>query len=145
MREFVEENREFLEFFNTKLTPAFRRGTRPTPPSASRFRPGKVFAIKYDDGNWRMVFIVGKRGKSVYTLSTTKNTLVSCFTLGGVSNEIIQAILQNLYNNEQKSSYLWITKRLKKLIGSRNYRTYNIKKMESIFEITMNIEKEEAI
>lgn len=134
MKEFFQENRNFLDFFGVREGP----DTRPIPASAARLIPGGVFAMRYGDGTWRLIIAVGKGGRAVYTLPSTRNTLVSCFKLDTLSNEIVDIVLQNLYKNVRKASYSWITDRLKTVLGSQNYRTYDIKKMRSIFEISIN-------
>ena len=130
-------NQEFRRL-NPNLTDSVK-GISVNPRSSSYISPGDVYYFKYkNEVGGRLVLIVSnKRGDGIF-LSNPGNKLVSCFHIDGNSQVIIEA-LNILYKNRRKASYKVATEGLSALLGRERYRTFNLRHMHDLREISLNL------
>ena len=116
------------------------RYLRRIPASTTYITPGHVLAFKYNGGEVVALVVSTKRGNGRF-ISTKGNPLITVFKLNGLSEVVLQVIMENLYRNPGISSYKGVTKALKTILGKDRFRTYNLRKMYGIHQI--EIRKEE--
>ena len=110
---------------------------RPRSKSPSQISPGDLFIFNYPypTPETHIVLVVqNKRTSSGLFLSTQRNQLLSAFKLSSTSPEISAIILKNLYKN-RAVSYDNVFRGLLRVLGKKNYRTYDIKYITSFNEI----------
>jgi hypothetical protein len=113
------------------------------PPSADRMVPGEIIIFRYYLGvgpgsrGQRVALIVrSRRGDGV--IKGREGNLVSCFKLSGNSEDIVAAIVENLYKKRRRASYYGkIKQSLVKLLGVDSYRTYKLTQMKDIFKVSL--------
>ena len=113
------------------------------PPSADRMTPGEILIFRYYLGSGpgsrgqRVVLVVKtRRGDGVFP--GKDGLLVSCFTLKGNSEQVVDAIIENLYKKRRKSSYYGkIKASLIKLLGIDSFRTYKLTQMKDIYKVSL--------
>jgi hypothetical protein len=121
------------------------------PPSADRITPGNVLIFRYwmepirsgrkqrlgSRGQRTILVVKCKRGPGIF-ISNKNNLLVSCFKLEGKSEEIIEAIIDNLYKKRRRASYWgFIKNSLIKILGINSFRTYKFSKMKSLYKVSL--------
>ena len=113
----------------------------PIPPSQSRMTPGNVLVLDYpEDGKralvQRVVLLVRiKRGHGIF-ISSQNNLLVACFQLNAKSATVVEIIMENLYKKRRRSSYYGkIKESLVSLLGIDSFKTFNLNKMRSIYQV----------
>ena len=114
---------------------------QPMPASASRITPGDILVFRYHLGvgpgsqSQRVILIIkSRRGDGVFPGLSGK--LVSCFKLDGNSEDVVDAILENLYKKRRVASYYGkIKDSLIKLLGIDSYRTYKLDQMKEIYKV----------
>ena len=132
------------------------------PRSADRITPGQMLIFRYNpqEGvpyrtvtglfatNQKVVLVVAcKKGDGVYPGLDGK--LVSCFKLTEqepefvpmhqISEEVLEAIMTNLYKKRRKASYYTrIKESLTALLGEDSYRTYKLGKMVDLSKIDLS-------
>ena len=135
MSGFSKETKEFLGAVGTDKI------LRPMPASASRIVPGDILVFRYHLGvgpgsrGQRVALIIkSRRGDGVFPGLDGK--LVSCFKLEGNSDDVIDAIVENLYKKRRVASYYGkIKDSLVKLLGIDSYRTYKLEQMKQIYKV----------
>ena len=135
MPSFSKQTKEFLEATPTDKV------LRPMPASPSRISPGDILVFRYYSGvgpgsrEQRVVLIVkSRRGDGVFP--GLQGKLVSCFKLDGDSEDVIDAIVENLYKKRRRASYYGkIKDSLIKLLGIDSYRTYKLDQMKQIYKV----------
>jgi hypothetical protein len=138
MQRFSKETQDFLGATknNKKLLSMI-------PPSADRMVPGEIIIFRYYLGvgpgsrGQRVALIVrSRRGDGV--IKGREGNLVSCFKLSGNSEDIVAAIVENLYKKRRRASYYGkIKQSLVKLLGVDSYRTYKLTQMKDIFKVSL--------
>lgn len=101
--------------------------------SPSKLEPLDFGSFGYKGNYFFALFIPNNRtgqGSVTYMNNNTRNTLVSCFTLEGVSPESLQAILSSLYRIDPNAlrkvaSYRYMKNLFSLLLGKRSYKTFN--------------------
>ena len=110
---------------------------RSIPVSYGAVRPGDLVTFKYnleEEGIQayypRLCLVVrNQTGKTGYT-SLRGNHLISCFRLNDAPLVVIKYIILTLHKNQNKCSYDIIQRGLNALLGTVNYRTYMLRRME---------------
>ena len=140
MREFSEETKEFLSNIGEEDQTKF---LSPSTPSADRMTPGNIIIFRYYLGTGegsraqRTVLIVKTR-RGDGSFPGKEGILVSCFKLNGGSEEVINAILENLYKKRRRASYYGkIKASLVAILGVDSFRTYKLNQMKSIWEVQL--------
>jgi hypothetical protein len=138
MQRFSKETQDFLGATknNKKLLSMI-------PPSADRMVPGEIIIFRYYLGigpgsrGQRVALIVrSRRGDGV--IKGREGNLVSCFKLSGNSEDVVAAIVENLYKKRRRASYYGkIKQSLVKLLGVDSYRTYKLTQMKDIFKVSL--------
>jgi len=153
--------------YNTSTMPVFTKRIRnffsdlnqatdaqasPIQRSAEIIDPGDILVFKYPEPltkklgripttETRIVLVVSnQRGNGVFN-STKGHKLVSCFRLDLASSAIISIILKRLYKNRRSASYLKVKQGLVAILGTEQYRTYALAKMNSMYSMTINTEE----
>ena len=113
----------------------------PVPKSYSYFSPGQVLNFNYAESGsiWGLVVEV-QRGPGIF-ISTRGNKLVCVFKLTNSSPEIVSLVLKTIYKDRRLATYQNVINGLSAIFGKNSFRTYNLTKMSSIFEVGINIER----
>jgi hypothetical protein len=135
MPRFSKETKEFLGVVGGPKI------LQPMPASASRITPGDLLVFRYFLGvgpgsqSQRVILIIkNRRGDGIFPGLSGK--LVSCFKLDGNSEDVVNAIVDNLYKKRRVASYYGkIKKSLIKLLGIDSYRTYKLEQMKEIYKV----------
>jgi hypothetical protein len=134
-----------------------RVGT-PIEASAGYITPGDILIFRYYNHLWkkyggvgsgsreqRVVLVVKtRRGDGIFMASPKSPSardgdfLMSAFNLGGRSEEVVDAIIENLYKKRRRASYYGLIKQsLQKLLGPDSFRTYRLKGMKSVYKLSL--------
>jgi hypothetical protein len=110
----------------------------PIPISAGYISPGDVLSFLYPGSGRVFVFVVSvKRGAGVF-YSNSGNLLLACFKLTSTSPQISSNVIKTLYKNRQFASYYTVSKGLKAIFGPNSFRTYNLKNVTDLNEISID-------
>tara|TARA_E500000305_G_C4003193_1_gene228479 strand:- start:565 stop:990 length:426 start_codon:yes stop_codon:yes gene_type:complete len=139
MREFSKETTELLSAVGGDRT----KFLSPSTASADRMTPGDIIIFRYylgvgpgSKGQRTALIVKSRRGDGSFPGKT--GTLVSCFKLNGGSDEVINAILENLYKKRRRASYYGkIKDSLIAILGMDSYRTYKLNQMKSIWKVQL--------
>ena len=95
-------------------------------------KPGDLIFFDYQDGSSRLGLVVkSKRTTSGIFLSSKNNTLLNVFLLDSINNGIFDVMINILYKDRNRCSYLNTPKILGSLLGN-NFRTFNVAKITNI-------------
>jgi len=149
MENFSKETLEFL----SNVAPDQRKFlTVEDPGSSSAINPGNILIFRYrplmgdyqrylHDLSQRIVLVVRcERGPGLFDGKYGK--LVSCFKLDDKSEEIVDAILYNLYKKRRRASYYGLVKQsLTKILGKNSFRTYYLQGMIGLYKFSLAPQK----
>jgi hypothetical protein len=138
MQRFSKQTQEFLgaAWNNTKVLSMI-------PPSPSRMVPGEILIFRYFLGvgpgsRGQRVALIVKTRRGDGLIKGREGNLVTCFKLLGNSEEVVSAIVDNLYKKRRRASYYGkIKQSLIKLLGIDSYRTYKLTQMKDIFKVSL--------
>jgi hypothetical protein len=138
MQRFSKETKEFLGAVGDA-----KKILTMIPPSADRMTPGEILVFRYYLGSGagsrgqRVCLVVkSRRGDGIF--AGKDGLLVSCFKLNGNSEDVVDAIIDNLYKKRRRASYYGkIKESLVKLLGVDSYRTYKLTQMKDIFKVSL--------
>lgn len=138
MQRFSKETKEFLGAVGDS-----KKILTMIPPSADRMTPGEILVFRYYLGSGlgsrgqRVCLVVkNRRGDGIF--AGKDGLLVSCFKLNGNSEDVVDAIIENLYKKRRRASYYGkIKESLIKLLGIDSYRTYKLTQMKDIFKVSL--------
>jgi len=115
--------------------------------SSAMISPGDIIMFTYPRklGNYLdmpipvLALVVARKGKggsSLY-ISGKKNKLLSVFDISEASPEVVKIIIRELYKNRRRCTYS-IVKGLVSILGPDTYRTFNAKRVSTLYEIFLN-------
>jgi len=138
MQRFSKQTQEFLG-----ATKDNKKVLSMIPPSPSRMVPGEIIIFRYFLGvgpgsRGQRVALIVKTRRGDGLIKGREGNLVTCFKLLGNSEEVVSAIVDNLYKKRRKASYYGkIKESLIKLLGIDSYRTYKLTQMKDIFKVSL--------
>lgn len=110
---------------------------RSIPVSYGSIRPGDLIVFKYnleEEGIKayypRLCLVVKNQLGTVGYTSLRGNHLLSCFRLNDAPLVVVKYIILTLHKNKNKCSYDIIQRGLNALLGTVNYRTYMLRRIE---------------
>lgn len=131
------QNKDLEIFYSLKHTDYLY--FRSIPTSYSSMRPGDLVVFKYDlseegitDYYPRLCLVVKNQTGKIGYFSLKENWLLSCFRLNDAPLSVVKYIIKFLYKDRNKCSYDVIKKGLTGLLGSINYRTYMLRRIDEL-------------
>lgn len=149
MEKFSKETLEFLSKVggdDKKLLTIADRGssTAITPGNILlfRYRPLVGDYTRYLHDNEQRIVLVVKCGRGTGLFDGKHGLLVSCFKLDNKPEEIVDAVVDNLYKKRRRASYYGLIKQsLIKILGKNSFRTYYLQGMNDLYKFSLAPQK----
>jgi hypothetical protein len=107
------------------------------PVNPDKLIPGDVVTFSYsgDSFGTRQALVVSTvKHSSGKFMSSRGNRLLCCFELKSSLSSLF-TIFNNLFKERENSNYQKLPKTLKSILNSSNFKTYNLGKMDSAYEL----------
>ncbi len=109
-----------------------------TRTSYNGIRPGDVISFSYQNASRLGLVVKSKRTSSGLFLSTRNNTLLNVFLLDSISSSLFSLLVNNLYKDRVRCTYIDAPKILGSFLGKDNFRTFNVAKIDNFFSLLIN-------
>ena len=102
------------------------------PPTKHEYPPPEPF---------RVVLAVRAYKQPPVGFTSKGTAILSGFLINGAPPPVQAMILKKMYKNRRAASYKTVVKNLGYILGSRNFRTFGLRKMSGLHEIQINKSK----
>lgn len=106
--------------------------------SYAGIKPGDIVSFTYEQSSRLGLVVKSQRTSTGYFLSTRNNTLLNVFLLDSISSGLFSLLVNNLYKDRVRCSYMDAPRILGAFLGKDNFRTFNVARIENLFSLLIN-------
>ena len=100
-------------------------------------RPGDILLLNYERVQRLGLVVASKRTANGLFISTRKNTLLNMFLLDNVSTPMLDVIVNTLYRDRLRCTYLRAPRILGMFFAKDSFRTFNVSKASNFLRVNI--------